>query len=107
MRSKKIQYNQPINPPSISRTGYDFDGWYLEWNGLGGKLSDEDVATHDEDYYANWKLKQCEITFDANGGKIYGTNDTKKTIFKPYQSDMGKDLPSATLTGNKFNGWFT
>lgn len=86
------------------RTGYNFKGWYDA--PVGGnvistsyKFTVEDAGTGIT-LYAHW-AESVTITFDANGGSCY---TKEKSI------DRGTSygtLPSCSLSGKKFEGWYT
>jgi uncharacterized repeat protein (TIGR02543 family) len=52
--SSTVNYGSPIGtPPTPTRTGYTFDGWYTEASG-GTKITDATAVTADVTYYAHW-----------------------------------------------------
>lgn len=82
------------------REGYNFKGWFTAAEG-GEKITNQYKfkSTESVILYAHW-AKAVTVTFDANGGTCYTKN---KTIDKG--SAYGS-LPSASLSGKKFLGWF-
>ena len=84
-----------------TRSGYVFQGWYTKKTGGSLIVSSSKVSiTANQTLYAQW-LKNCKVTFDANGGKV--TTASKSVVEnKTYVS-----LPTPTRTGYTFNGWYT
>lgn len=86
------------------RDGYNFKGWYDAPAGgnvisTSYKFTAEDADTG-VNMYAQW-AESVTITFDANGGSCY---TKEKSI------DRGTSygtLPSCSLSGKKFEGWYT
>ena len=95
------QYSELKSPV---RTGYIFDGWYDAAEG-GSKISPQykftaEDAKNGKTLYAHW-IEAVTITFDANGGSCSPTTkDIKKGT--AYGS-----LPTASLSGKAFDGWYT
>lgn len=93
---------QRLSDPT--REGYLFSGWFDAAEGGNGittsyKFTSAD-AVNSITLYAHW-TEAVTITFDAGAGKCYTTT---KTIEK--DSTLGY-LPTATLSGKAFEGWFT
>lgn len=84
------------NVPTVTKTGYVFNGWY---NG-GEKLDPAAAVTADAAYSAKWSPIQYTIRFDANGG--IGTMNEMSLAY-----DQTVALPKAifTRTGYSFSGW--
>lgn len=85
------------------RAGYTFMGWAETKNALTGNHSVVFPAQN-ATLYATWQLNNVSSTFDAVGGVIKDTTDTKKVM-------QGKAFevltaPSATRAGYTFAGWF-
>ena len=95
-------YSQTIKDPT--RTGYIFDGWFDAAEG-GNKISTSykfTAADAENGFvmYAHW-TEAVTITFDANGGTCWTkTKDIQK-------GTAYGTLPSATLSGKAFDGWYT
>ena len=101
--SKIVEYNGTYGElPVPTRTGYTFNGWYTNKTD-GTQITSEDIVqiTEDQTLYAQWIPKQYTITFDANGGSC----DINNKIVN-YGTPYG-ELPLATKTGYKFEGWYT
>ncbi len=92
-------------PKEPTRTGYKFDGWYTSASG-GDKVSTNYTFTADTTVYAHWVTnasKKYTITFDANGGKLKGS-ETLTTKTNGKLSSLPKN---PTRSGYKFDGWYT
>lgn len=93
---------QRLSDPT--REGHLFSGWFDAAEGGNAittsyKFTSADAA-NSPTLYAHW-TEAVTITFDAGAGKCYTTT---KTIEKG--STLGY-LPTATLSGKAFEGWFT
>lgn len=65
----KINKNETIKLPISSKTGYEFDGWYLD----NTKVSDKTKFIKDTKLKAKWikkeeEVKTFKVTFDSKGG---------------------------------------
>lgn len=102
-----VTYNQKYTfLPTPSKSGYVFDGWYLEDSFVNKvtKNVTKVTATSDHTLYAKWKMV-VKVTFNANGGNI-GTATTQD-INEFYNSDYTLPSSDPTRTGYTFVGWFT
>ena len=90
--------------PATSRSGYTFNGWFTAATG-GTKISATTTVTANVTYYAQWTQSATTtytVMFDAKGGTA------SKTEIKVNEgAQIGTQLPTASRTGYKFNGWFT
>ncbi|HRT81980.1 MAG TPA: InlB B-repeat-containing protein, partial [Oscillospiraceae bacterium] len=101
--SKTVTYDQAYGAlATISRTGYDFDGWYTAQTG-GTKVEATTTVTTASNHtlYARWTAKTYTVTYDANGGSV---SPGSKSV--TYDSAYGT-LATPTRTGYSFNGWYT
>ncbi len=94
--------NVPL--PSVSRTGYTFDGWYTAATG-GTKVGDAGTPytpTASVTLYAHWTPCSYTVVFDKNGGSGAMTEQT-------FYVDAAQNLNANTFTrvGAKFMGWAT
>ena len=98
---KTVIYNQVVGElPIVTRDGYTFDGWYTEKEN-GTKINENTIIDSDITFYAHWIANQYLVTYDANGGEL---SETSKTV--TYDSTYGV-LPTPTMVGYKFIGWYT
>lgn len=88
--------------PKAEKTGYTFDGWYLDKE-YTKPISETDIVkiTSNQSVYAKWTLQEYTITFDGNGG----TPDvkTKRVVY----GKIYGVLPEAVMENDTFAGWFT
>lgn len=92
------------NLPVATRDGYVFSGWYTSKSG-GKRITAGRSSTSLGDnrtLYAHWvKEGEREVYLDAQGGTVSPTS----VVLKKNQNISG--LPDPTLSGRKFNGWYT
>jgi len=89
--------------PTITRTGYAFDGWFTELAG-GVKVTAGASGTvfgSDAALYARWTLSIYTVTFNANGGEVTPEAATTGAGWKLIS------LPTPARYGYTFGGWWT
>lgn len=84
--------------PEPTRTGFSFDGWYLDEQCTGTALDTDHVYVANTTVYAKWAPVTYTITFNSNGGS--------EVAPMPTGTD-GKltRLPEPTKEGYVFRGW--
>ena len=87
-------------PPEPTRTGYEFAGWYTAEKD-GTLVTEDTVVTASHTLYAHWTANEYTVTFDANKGTVTPTE------MKVRHGDAYGKLPTPTLDGYTFEGWFT
>ncbi len=89
--------------PSLTRTGYTFDGWYTAATG-GSQITAQTTvtATAAHTLYAHWTANTYTVTYNKDGGTIVNENK-----YKSYTYGTGLTLPTPTKTGYTFAGWYT
>lgn len=104
--------NSKVSKPegTVSRTGYNFMGWYLK-NGSSYSSSDEewdfdtDTAHSNMNLYAKWdQIRMRTVTIDLQGGSIEGLYSSKweESVEIGYTvTDPGMPV----LFGYEFTGW--
>ena len=109
--SKTVRYNSTYGTlPTPTREGYTFDGWYT--SATGGTLitSTSTVNTgSNHTLYAHWTATVRTITYNANGGSLYGDTASYVTS-NSVTLDIGEalgTLPTPLRIGYTFDGWFT
>lgn len=85
--------------PEPEKTGYDFNGWYLDIKKITSGTLVSVAKTHT--LKARFKGKEYTINLDTNGGTC-----DYKNITVVFGEKFGV-LPSATRKGYIFLGWFT
>ncbi|MGM9948369.1 InlB B-repeat-containing protein [Floccifex sp.] len=89
---------EEFRPPM--KLGYEFENWYWDVNC-------QHVFTFDQTIpkscilYANWKVKQYQITYNTNGGTSFRSNPKSYTYF-----DDIIQLKPAFKKGYRFIGWY-
>ena len=88
--------------PTPTRTGYTFSGWYTSASG-GTKVTAETnvLVAGNHTLYAQWAADEYTVTFKTYGGSV-----SPASISVVFGSTYG-DLPTPTLTGQSFLGWYT
>ena len=92
------QGNEFVLPKDPTRTGYTFEGWYLD-EGLTNKLSNDYVISGDVIFYAKWSINSYTVSFNTNGG----TTLEAQTL--EYNSTL--EVTAPTKEGYEFAGWYT
>ena len=89
--------------PTATRQYYIFDGWFTEAEG-GEQVTTTSVMTRTDDLtvYAHWTPDTYELTFNANGGTVSGSNS--RTVF--CGQAIGS-LPTPTRDYYTFKNWNT
>lgn len=87
---------------NLSKTGYDFDGWYDNDGYTGSVISSIAAGTIGEKtLYARWSLITYSISYVLNEGTNPSNARTSYTIETP-----AFDLPTPSRNGYYFRGWF-
>lgn len=90
----------PSPLPTLSATGYTFDGWYTN-SALTTKAVAGSTITSDTTLYAKWTLVTgYTVTYNANG---HGSTPTKLTNV----TKLPSTLPTLSASGYTFGGWYT
>lgn len=96
--------------PIPKRTGYIFDGWYLNKDGSGSRVTFKTIFKNDDTVYAKWSKRggvdieepsdEFTVTFDLQDGSEGMESvsvEKDKTVAKP---------ENPTRDGYSFNGWY-
>lgn len=91
--------------PTMSASGYRFDGWCLQSNGSDAPLMAlaADLYTADVILYAKWTRIKYDIVFVANGG----TGTMSEQSFFQNESKALSANSFTPASGNRFRGWAT
>lgn len=97
--SQMVEIGVTIKLPSVSRDGYDFDGWHT--TALGGRL----VGYAGDDYFANY-----DVTLHAHWRKQGGGDedvDNKKLVFYSTMNDKQSAITDKIIEifEQKYDGW--
>lgn len=99
-----VFYGSPYGSlPTPERKGYIFDGWFTSLDSNSEKINEGSIFSRKEDQtlYAHWTPRSFVITFDAGEGTVSPTSKPVR-----YDEPYG-ELPTATLPGSIFSGWYT
>lgn len=111
MTTKTYTYGKSyaLTANSFTRTGYIFNGWNTKADGTGKTYADKAsvknlsaVAGKTVTLYAQWKLKQYEITYELNGGTNNQENPASYTV-----ATATITLKNPARKGYTFSGWYT
>lgn len=92
-------------PTSVTKSGYNFKGWYTEKSG-GTKITPSTKVTiiGNDTLYAQWTAKTFTVTFNTQGGALPKNTSSTKSV--TYNSKYGT-LPVPAKQGAIFKGWYT
>lgn len=91
--------NVPDSLPVVTRTGFDFAGWYTD-SSLTNQVISQSELTEDTTLYAKWNIVTYDISYNLDGGSA-STLKTDYTI-----ADSSYVLPTPTKNGSTFKGWY-
>ena len=97
------KYGDVVETTIPVKTGYTFDGWYIDKDLTKPWNIQEDTVTTSMILYAKWLPIKIHVILDLNGGNIHGTNETPdlNVVFhEPYGF-----LPTPEKSGSTFKGW--
>lgn len=127
-------YNVPcsILENRFGKDGYDFRGWRTSSDGsIAYRPGDIYYSNNNMDLYVYWLPKVCTVTFNTNrptnpwscyaptcdessrnihyGSKYgsYAIDDNLTNPSRPQIRDVDKTLPTPSLIGYRFDGWYT
>ena len=99
--SKMVGYCKAYGDlPTPTYSGRELVGWFTAKSG-GTQVTASTKCTGNTTIYAQWKMKQYKLTYNANGGTV---SPASKMV--DYCAKYGT-LPTPTWSGHTFNGWFT
>ena len=94
---KSVAPTSKVPEPTITKTGYRFDGWYTD-SGFTKPYNFDSPVLSDLTLYAKWIPNTYRVTFDSNG-----ETQTRDVV---YDTTYG-ELPTPIYPGHKFCGWYT
>ena len=92
-----VTFDETIESPAVSKTGYEFMGWYDENN---IRMSKTWGYPSDKTFTAEWELITYPISYQLNGGVNHSSNPSGYTI------ESNINLCSPSKDGYTFNGWY-
>ena len=87
--------------PEPSRTGYSFDGWYLDGTKIESGTKVSTAGNHT--LVAKWTVNTYEVTFAPGLGTL--DDETLTKVVVTYDDTYGA-LPTASRRGYTFDGWY-
>lgn len=104
--SIEVTYNSTYGTlPTISRTGYTFNGWFTSASGGTQITADTTVKiTANQTLYAHWTINSYKLYVYPQGGTWEGST-SNQTITLNYNKTRAMPVP--TRTGYQFGGWAT
>ncbi len=99
----QVVVNQELGKlPTVERNGYVFEGWFTSRDG-GEAVTADTIVEGEMTIYARWKADTVTVTFDAGKGTLDAKDETCEIVRGTY---LGT-LPTPTLEGHTFIGWYT
>ncbi|RED75742.1 InlB B-repeat-containing protein [Cohnella phaseoli] len=103
-----------VGSGALAKSGYTFAGWNTEADGSGESYAENDTITIDQaanvTLYAQWAAKNYIVEFDADGGTVNPTMQSKR-FDAPYgkgaDGSTDEALPTPEREGYGFAGWYT
>jgi uncharacterized repeat protein (TIGR02543 family) len=86
--------------PTPTRVGYAFNGWYSAPSG-GSSVSSPYTPSGSTTIYAQWTANTYVVTYNSEGGSVTPTSGSFTV------GGSALTLPTPTLTGYAFNGWYS
>jgi uncharacterized repeat protein (TIGR02543 family) len=102
--SKTVIYDDAYGDlATVSRVGYNFDGWYTAAS-AGNKVTSISLVKNEliHTLFAHWAAKNVVVSFDSNNGGIPSVLSKAIAYDSPYGS-----LAIVSRSGYTFDGWFT
>ena len=97
--------------PNLTRTGYNFVGWFTMAEGGTLVENDKTLVTDNRAHtlYAHWEIKYFKVVLEARGGNINGTETM--TVYVQYKNSFSMHsviVPTREETDKyyRFDGWF-
>jgi len=88
-----------VEPTPPTRTGFTFDGWYREAEGVNAWNFTTDVIVSDTTLFAKWTMITYTVMFNSMGGSAVNSQTIEhgKTVTEPTPPNR---------TGFDFEGWY-
>ena len=100
---KAVTFNKAVGTlVTPEKAGYTFGGWFTEPGGRGTQVTDSTVygTAGDSTVYAKWTANDYTLYFVKESGSPV----TSRSVI--YDAEVGT-LPTPSIDGYTFNGWFT
>ena len=87
----------------ITRTGYDFGGWYTDYD--CSVPATDAFPSSTATWYAKWVPHKHTVTYDYNDGKVAGSEEAKKVVENLDYDSLLIDIPAPQKPGYELIGW--
>ena len=93
----------PFDIPTLSKTGYTFDGWFTGDNGTGEQISSLGGYGYltNQVLYAKWTIHTWSLNWNFNCGEISGAYTEAGT----YDYNTSITRPTVSKDNTAFKGW--
>ena len=88
---------------NISRTGYDFGGWYTNTDYTD--KAEETFPSANATWYVKWIPHKHTVTYDYNGGQVPESDDGKKVVSNLDYDSKLTSIPAPAKAGYELVGW--
>ena len=99
--------NNRFTPPTISRDGYTFEGWYTD-SSFSTQFTDDTAVTESITLYAKWIQIPHTLTIkEFSSGNTLGTKSTTEntvSLDESLLSEVGAAYPTVTVVANRYLG---
>lgn len=95
--SQVVSYNEAFMLPTPTRSGYSFDGWFLDDEKIESLVYS---YTNDIELKAKWVANHYTISYDVNGGDSLLDNTQDVVYCENYEVII------PTRNGYTFDGWY-
>ncbi len=99
--------NNRFTPPTISRDGYTFEGWYTD-SSFSTQFTDDTAVTESITLYAKWIQIPHTLTIkEFSSGNTLGTKSTTEntvSLDESLLSEVGAVYPTVTVVANRYLG---
>ena len=97
-RPYECEYDDAIESPTASKTGYDFKGWY---DANGNPMTEMWQYTENQTFTAKWEPIEYNVSYELDGG----TNNILNPPVYTIEDSITLEAPSKP--GYTFKGWYS
>lgn len=83
-------YGESIELPVATKDGFNFRGWYEEFDFSGDAVTNTEGMSGNKTFYAKWTSKDIPVIYDPNGGAFI---DDIPVIYDPNGGAFTEDVP--------------
>jgi uncharacterized repeat protein (TIGR02543 family) len=101
--AENVSENDKINPlPAVTRSGYNFGGWYTAKNGDGTEFTTATAVTASVTLHAKWTAITYTVSYNATSGTGSMTGSIHTYGVKKRLTATGSSI---SFAGHTFEGW--